>query len=254
MKQIWKQVKINDKNFSKVHFLKIPTVQLLLIFFCIIVCSGFVACGGNDNNEDNKTEVPTALAIDLGLPSGTQWANCNVGATKPEDYGDYFAWGETKAKKEYSWTTYKWYSNVYNGLTKYNSFRELGTVDGKDELDLTDDAAYVNWGGNWQTPSEEQIGELLKECLWTWTQLNGVNGYQVKSKTNGNSIFLPVGGWYGGISLNHDGMYGYYWSRSLYKHHSTQAFFLYLYVTNVRQNRDLVRYHGYNVRPVRRQS
>ena len=111
--------------------------------------------------------------VDLGLPSGTLWATCNVGATKPEEYGDYFAWGETVPKDEYSWKTYKWEEYVVNNdgtykvvIKKYNNNNMYGNTDNKSELDLDDDAAYANWGNNWRMPSIEQIRELRNYCDW----------------------------------------------------------------------------------------
>ncbi len=160
--------------------------------------------------------------VDLGLPSGTLWATRNVGASSPEDYGDYFAWGETKGyksgKRDFSWSTYKWCAGDIDKQTKYCNDRRYGKkgfTDNKTELDLEDDAAYVNWGSQWRMPSLDQINELRSHCTWTWTQLNGVNGYRVTSKTNGNSIFLPAAGWCNDTSLYGAGFSGYYWSRTL---------------------------------------
>ena len=166
------------------------------------------------------TDVSPGEAIDLGLPSGTLWASCNVGATKPEEYGDYFAWGETKPKEYYNWGTYKWCNGSSSSLTKYTG------SDGKTELDLEDDAAYVNWGSSWRMPSLDQIKELIDNCNWEWTQLNGVWGRKATSKTNGNSIFLPTAGWRDDASLGDAGSYGYYWSRSLDTRYSGGAYSL----------------------------
>ena len=144
--------------------------------------------------------------VDLGLPSGTLWATTNVGADNPEDYGDYFAWGETKPKSDYSWETYKFGSNP----TKYNN------SDGKTTLDYSDDAAYQNWGSHWCMPTIDQLIELNDQCTWQWTTRNGKNGYLVTSKKNGNTLFLPAAGYRYGTSLNDVGSNGRYWSRSLY--------------------------------------
>ena len=153
--------------------------------------------------------------VDLGLPSGLKWATCNVGATAPEAYGDYYAWGETETKTTYSWATYKWCNGSSSTLTKYNTSSDYGTVDDKTVLDPEDDAARANWGGAWRMPTDEEWTELRENCEWTWTTLNGVNGYEVKSKTNGNSIFLPAAGFRSYDDLNDAGYYGYYWSSSL---------------------------------------
>ena len=149
--------------------------------------------------------------VDLGLPSGTLWATCNVGATSPEEYGDYYAWGETEPKQDYSRYTYKWLDASY---TKYCTSSEFGTVDGKTELDLDDDAAHVNWGVEWRTPSKQQMDELIMYCSWQWTTVNGVDGRLVTGR-NGNSIFLPAAGNYEDTSLLDAGVWGHYTSRSL---------------------------------------
>ncbi len=152
--------------------------------------------------------------VDLGLPSGTLWATHNVGATTPQGFGDYFAWGETAPKQVYTANTYQW-AYIENGkvyYSKYNTKSNLGTVDDKTELDPEDDAAYVNMGPEWRMPSREQIEELAENCTYEWTQLKGVNG-QLVTGPNGNSIFLPAAG----ESLTYSlGEAGYYWSRSMY--------------------------------------
>ena len=129
-------------------------------------------------------------AVDLGLPSGLLWATCNLGATRPEGFGNYYAWGETRTKDEYSWETYKWCEGDENSLTKYGG--QYG-FDGKDRLDLMDDAAYVNLGGKWLIPMPEDFSELISTCTWTWTTKRGVHGFSVRGP-NGNSLFLPAAG------------------------------------------------------------
>ena len=152
--------------------------------------------------------------VDLGL--SVKWATCNVGATKPEEYGDYFAWGETQPKRNYDWSTYKWCNGSYDTQTKYNTNSSYGTVDNKTTLDLGDDAARANWGGSWRMPTDAEWTELREQCTWTWTTQNGVYGRKVTSKTNGNSIFLPAAGYRHDSSLDDAGSYGGYWSSSLY--------------------------------------
>ena len=154
--------------------------------------------------------------VDLGLPSGTLWATMNVGANRPEDYGDYFAWGETKPKNNYNLSTYKWCNDGYETLNKYCDDRNYGSVDYKTELDLSDDAATTNWGQGWRMPTDVQQNELRIECNWTWTIQNGVSGYLVKSKLNGASLFLPVAGSRFGYDFILVGEFGSYWSRTLY--------------------------------------
>ncbi len=152
--------------------------------------------------------------VDLGLPSGTLWATKNIGANKPEDYGDYFSWGETEPKTVYDWSTYKWCNGTRTTLTKYCTDSSYGTVDNKTELDIEDDVAYIKWGPSWRIPSNEQMKELTDNCTWQWTTRNSVNGYLVTGP-NGNKLFLPAAGAYFGNSLYDDGINGYYWLPTL---------------------------------------
>ena len=160
-------------------------------------------------------QEPVHEWVDLGLPSGTLWATCNVGANAPEEYGDYFSWGETASKNLYDWSTYKWCDGSDNTLTKYCTDNRYGTIDNKSELDPDDDAAFMNWGPSWRMPTEEQYLELEDKCSWTWTTMNGVSGYLVKGR-NGNSIFLPGAGYRKANSQYATGSNGYYWSLALY--------------------------------------
>ena len=151
--------------------------------------------------------------VDLGL--SVKWASYNIGATKPEEYGDYFAWGETATKTTYDWSTYEHCRGSYTTLTKYNIISGYGTVDNKTELDAIDDAAVVNWGGSWRMPTEAEITELINGCIWTWITINGINGCKATSKNNGNSIFIPAAGQHGEDGLSSAGGGGYYWSKVL---------------------------------------
>ena len=156
--------------------------------------------------------------VDLGLPSGLKWATCNVGATTPEEYGDYFAWGEVEPKTTYNLSTYKYCVDNYDNLTKYcynSDYGKDGFTDNKTVLDPEDDAATANWGGAWRMPTTEEQRELVGNCTWDWTTQNGVNGYKVTGP-NGNSIFLPTAGCMNGSTLDYAGSNGYYWSSSLY--------------------------------------
>lgn len=158
-------------------------------------------------------------AIDLGLPSGTKWACCNVGANFPAEYGDYFAWGEITSKSSFTWYNYKWClgGDNYN-LTKYCNDSDYGTVDGRTELESEDDAAYVNWGTEWRMPSLSQIYELLDNCTSEWTTVNGRGGYVFKSNINGMAVFFPAAGWpnnKGGV--DEVGTGGNYWLSSMSK-------------------------------------
>ena len=190
--------------------------------------------------------------VDLGLPSGTKWATCNVGATKPEEYGNYYAWGETETKTTYNWSTYKWCNDSYDTQTKYCTDSSYGTVDNKTVLELADDAARANWGGAWRMPTDAEWTELRENCTWTWTTKNGVNGYEVKSKTNGNFIFLPAAGYRYNDGLRNAGDYGNYWSSSLDTDDTGDtgsAWYVYFYSDGVDRDYD-DRYGGQSVRPV----
>lgn len=154
--------------------------------------------------------------VDLGLPSGTLWATCNVGASAPEEYGDFFAWGETdpEPKDYYDWGSYKWCYGSYKKLTKYCYDSDYGYndfYDNKRILDPEDDAAYVNWGPQWRMPTVNQLVELKDNCTWKKTTRNGVVGCQVTGP-NGNTLFLPFATI---IGNNFDEPIGLYWALEL---------------------------------------
>ena len=151
--------------------------------------------------------------VDLGL--SVKWATMNVGASKAEDCGGYYAWGETEPKDYYDWSTYKHCRGSETTLTKYNTDSNYGTVDNKTQLEFIDDAARANWGGVWRMPTDAEMTELREQCTWIWTTLNGVNGYKVISKTNGNSVFLPAAGSFASSILFDVGHIAHYWSSSL---------------------------------------
>ena len=160
--------------------------------------------------EDEGSQVPVAGAVDLGL--SVLWATCNIGANVPEEHGDYYAWGEIKVKPEYSWNTYNWCNNASSqSLTKYNYDAEYGIVDNLATLEDADDVAHHLLGDKWRIPTYPEFDELINNCTWTWTQIGGVNGYQIASKVNANSIFLPVTG----FSNNYDTDAGFYWTSYL---------------------------------------
>ena len=188
--------------------------------------------------------------VDLGL--SVKWATCNVGATKSEDYGDYFAWGETQPKSTYDWSTYKWCNGSPYTLTKYCTNSDYGTYDGKSTLELADDAARANWGGSWRMPTKEEQDELRENCTWEWTTQNGVEGYKVTSKKKGytkNSIFLPAAGYRYVSSLGDAGSLGDYWSSSLYADGPGSAYELSFSSDYVGRSGN-GRYYGQSVRPV----
>lgn len=187
--------------------------------------------------------------VDLGL--SVKWATCNVGATKPEEYGDYFAWGEVEPKEEeYHWSTYKWCNGSYDTQTKYCTDGSYGTVDNKNILEAADDAATANWSGSWRMPTTEELQELINNCTWTWTQINSVNGYNVTSNKNGNSIFLPAAGCRRRGGLDNAGSSGAYWLSSLGTDRSDNACNLDFGSNYVSWRNDGGRDYGRSIRPV----
>lgn len=218
------------------------TLSMLLL---AMVAFTFTACSLFDLDE--MDDLNGHEYVDLGL--SVKWATCNVGADSPEDYGDYFAWGETEPKSTYYCSTYKWSEGDSDNLTKYCTISSYGTVDYKTQLDLSDDAARVNWGGSWRMPTHEEFTELRERCSWTWPTQNGVKGYKVTSKTNGNSIFLPAAGYRYDSSLTEVGSRGYYWSSSLYADNPHDAWYVGLR-SSVVVWKGNDRCYGRSVRPV----
>ena len=183
----------------------------------------------------------------MGL--SVKWANFNIGASKPEDYGDYYAWGEIEIKKDYSWETYKLSEGSRDLLTKYNTKGEHGVNDKWPTLSVEDDVAHIKLGGTWRMPTMEEYNELKEKCTWSWTNLNGVNGYTATSKINGNSIFIPASGNRYGDSLYCVGTDGIYWSSSFYSYDPANAFRLGFDSKFVEMD-FFDRYDGFSVRAV----
>lgn len=183
--------------------------------------------------------------VDLGLPSGTKWATCNVGASCPEEYGDYFAWGETVTKAYYNNSN----SSTYGKSVLYLKISDI--IDSNYNLAKDYDAASKNWGGSWRMPTFDEIEELMDEsnCLWVWTSHNGVYGRKITSKRNGNSIFLPAAGYRGGTALGIAGSDGFYWSATA---DDTSSYSCYLYIGSSLFDWDYTgnRYYGKTIRPV----
>ena len=169
--------------------------------------------------------------VDLGLPSGLKWADKNVGATKPEDFGLYFAWGETEGysgitdEKRFSWADYKLCGGSYSTLTKYNTKSSSGTVDNLTTLEQVDDAAYQS-DNTCRMPTKSDFEELTANTTSVWETLNGVNGIRFTSKTNGNSIFVPAAGGCLNYSVISVGSNGGLWSSSLGESYSRYAWYL----------------------------
>jgi len=226
--------------------------------------SSIVSSGSASKAAVNRIENGRALVcgqkpsvepeyVDLGL--SVKWATFNVGASRPEEYGDYFAWGEVDSKNDYSQSKYKYSSGSDATLTKYCNDSEYGYegfTDGKTVLDLEDDVAHVKWSGNWRMPTIEEFNELIDNCSWMWIKRNGVNGYKITSNKTGYencSIFLPVAGIRPGTSLEAAGSYGIYWSSSLRADTPSYAWVLYSYSDN-HHTSTFNRSDGLSVRPV----
>ena len=221
-----------------------------------------VSCTSKTSKTNKETKKDSVIVesnghsyIDLGLPSGKLWATMNVGAESPSDYGAYFSWGEIVSKSNYSWNTYKWGDG--HSFIKYNADIDntFGPVDNKTTLDKEDDAAAVNWGGNWYTPTSDDWAELSNKdnCTWLFTNQNGVNGQVVTSRINGNSIFLPAAGVYYDQYIDFKGKHAEYWSSSLCKAVPYKAYILSFGVGGVSCNEGNERRDGRPVRPVLRQ-
>ena len=235
------------------------------------VCEGWyqrAACLSIRPVYDDGTIVPPTPVpdpVDLGL--SVKWASFNVGAASPEEYGDYYAWGETEpyynsidpliwkdGKVGYLWTSYTWCNSSMDSLTKYctdSSYGYGGFTDGKTVLDLEDDVAHVIFGGNWRIPTDAEWEELINNCTWTWTTQNGVNGRLVTA-SNGNSIFLPANGYCHNTFLFDyfdAGYSGCYWSSSLYTGSSNEAWRILFNPVGVFKLTEY-RYYGMSVRPV----
>lgn len=188
--------------------------------------------------------------VDLGL--SVKWATCNVGANLPEEYGVYFAWGETKPKTIYDWSTYTYANGASTFFTKYCSqskYGKDGFTDDKTVLDPEDDAATANWGGAWRMPTYEEMIELKEQCIWTWITQNGVVGYNIEGK-NGNSIFLPASGYMANSSLSNVGKQGDYCSSSLYIDNPQSAYSIFFDSTPTNMGFARIRAIGHSVRPV----
>ena len=250
---------------------------------CLLIGALILAgcCCHDDDNDTDPVPVDPYNGheyVDLGLPSGLKWATCNVGATKPEEYGDYFAWGDTvpyyssqdpltwKEGKSagYVWSTYTWCKGSFNTLTKYccKSTRGYnGYTDSDTTLVAEDDAASYNWGGSWRMPTKGDIDELLAtkdnttDYTWTWCDGNNtkyagtdVRGWQIVRNSTGATLFLPAAGCRIGTGLYNVGSDGHYWSSSLYTDGPDGAWLVYFSSNYVGAHNS--RFYGFSVRPV----
>ena len=230
----------------------------LPLLFAAMATFSFTACGGGDGDDTDYAAIAAmqgalgggtggsmldSRIVDLGL--SVKWASCNVGATQPWEYGGYYAWGETEEKSEYSWNTYKYGQNL-EMPAKYC------TTDNKRTLEPGDDVATVKWGGTWRMPTTPEQYELINNCTWTWTAINGVSGYRVTGP-NGNSIFLPAAGYIDGTEVYEQSSCGYYWSRALYSINNYffgNAYILIYSGSDYYSHSSMERNTGLSVRPV----
>lgn len=221
----------------------------------------FSVDANGDPTEGSKWTRVCDEYVDLGL--SVKWATYNVGANSPEEYGDYFAWGETEPKENYNWSTYKYCNGSSSTLTKYcnaSSYGYNGYTDSKTVLALEDDAAHVNWGDDWRMPTSAERDELLNtgNCTWTWyakgnSEFNGIAGYKVQSKMSGYTdrwIFLPAAGYCKGTNLSaSSNYYGYYWFSTFDNSECNKAYCVGFYSKySIPSNYD--RCYGLSVRPV----
>ena len=187
--------------------------------------------------------------IDLGLLSGTKWSCCNVGANEPDATGDYYSWGETETKSTYNDVSYKYSTGEDTDgdgwYDKNEQYQNLGSCISGTSYDV----ANVKWGGTWRMPTKEQRDELIDNCTYSWTTVNGVKGGMFTSKKNGKSIFLPAAGNRIGTDFIDSGSRGYYWSGTQYPNNDYCAYHLYFYSRSTYSSYFL-RYRGRPVRPV----
>lgn len=218
------------------------TIRSFILFALLMVFA--VSC----NNQ--KTNINGHDYVDLGLPSGTLWATCNVGAEKPEDYGDYFAWGETKTKDTYNWSSYQYCKDGDSTFTKYCCNSEYGNDGYTDTLTILQngDEPATAWGVEWHTPSMTQWEELIQYTTNKWTIQNGVKG-RLFTADNGNSLFLPAAGGYSNSGLVDTDSNGIYWSRSLCTDFSNCAWGMDFYSESYAIHY-FFRKGGFSVRPV----
>lgn len=225
-----------------------------VLFFATAILLGFglQSCDRENENGGNNGGSTSVKWVDLGLPSGLLWADRNVGASTPEDYGNYYAWGETTPKNVYNWSTYA-YGNNYDELTKYCNealYGLNGFTDNLTTLEASDDAATVNLGGGARTPKGYEWRELIDHTTSTWVTRNGVNG-RLLTGSNGNSLFLPAAGNRNYTSLFNAGEYGHYWSSTLGTDDPGRAWYFRFYSSSQSIMDSYDRYHGFSVRAVR---
>lgn len=191
--------------------------------------------------------------VDLGLESGLLWATYNVGATKPSEYGNYYAWSETAPKSVYNFDNLRYYDSSTDELTKYCTGYAYGRLDNTEILESIDDAANVNWGNGWRMPYASEQKEMINGCTWEWISNfngSGIAGRLGTSKYNGNTIFFPAAGGYEGIGASMQDQYGFYWSCNLYDANCLTAKLFMFTSENIWAYQNRYRAIGYSVRAV----
>ena len=204
----------------------LAVVGCLVLGGVLLIWKPWMPKAGEEWNSQNNVK-----AVDLGL--SVKWATCNMGASSPSEYGNYYAWGETRTKSTYT----------EENCQTYN--KSMGNIAGSSQYD----AARANWGGSWRLPTQAEFQELIDKCTWTWTSQGDHNGYKVTGK-NGNSIFLPAAGCRYGSSLSLAGEIGSYWSSSPDESGSQHAYYLLFFYSGNRSVLRLHRHRGHAVRPV----
>ena len=256
-------------NTKRLEKLNVTCKMLALAAVVMMMSVAFTACSSDD--DDAKPNPDAVEYVDLGLPSGLKWATCNLGAKQPKEYGDYYAWGETKSKEKYDWSTYKWmkegeadwkHINKYTvednqtGADWYKKVRSIYEFigDNKETLEDVDDVATVKLGKPWRTPTSEEIKELIDNCEWMNIIDEDVNVkyLQGKSRKNNNIIILPCAGYYNGSSVQEANMGIFLWSSSIYSDDSSKARFLRYQSGNSPILSSADRIYGLPVRPVRK--
>lgn len=192
-------------------------VSLKYLFFTavLLVCSVV--------NGQNPAQINGYEFVDLGL--SVRWAKCNIGAHTPEDYGDYFAWGETYTKSSYNRMSYKYFGETYDRFSYTKYLGDNNPYDKDDfSINMEDDAAFVLWGAPWRMPSKAEIDEIVRMCDWVFDKVNDVQGCWAISKVNGNKIFFPLAGYKCDDELLDSGLSGKYWGGEIRKDMCFEAY------------------------------
>jgi|GEM_PF-1744240 len=217
----------------------------------LAVVSAVATDGSGVKGECRVTVVRIPMeAVDMGL--SVYWASCNLGTSKPEGAGSYFAWGEISAKETYSWGTYALCGGTERTLKAYNVKSSFGAVDDVVQLKAADDVAHAILGGGWRIPTKEDWDELYKECTWTLGTMNKVQGYYVTSNKEGftdKTIFLPFAGYMNGSEVKFNTAHGYYWTSNLFEPTPSEAYIEYIHSTSHYLNTHS-RCDGLPIRPV----